>query len=145
VLLRIADARHESASGSLGATLLAARSARDVRCIDPGERARQRLGAGQYVRPHAGDGTDRNLRMDLAKQALFYRALHGMIRAAKTDGSGYWGELFEHHMRTAGFKDRRSRAGANPNPLDWMHAINAVLNMKTCSCTFCATGEVAEN
>jgi nickel/cobalt exporter len=27
----------------------------------------------------------------LAKQALFYRALSGMIRAAKTDGSAYWG------------------------------------------------------
>jgi nickel/cobalt exporter len=26
-----------------------------------------------------------------AKQALFYRALAGMIRAAKTDGSAYWG------------------------------------------------------
>jgi nickel/cobalt transporter (NicO) family protein len=29
----------------------------------------------------------------LAKQALFYRALSGMIRAAKTDGSAYWGLL----------------------------------------------------
>ncbi len=27
----------------------------------------------------------------LAKQALFYRALSGLIRAAKTDGSAYWG------------------------------------------------------
>ena len=27
----------------------------------------------------------------LAKQALFYRALDGMIRAAKTNGSAYWG------------------------------------------------------
>ena len=27
----------------------------------------------------------------LAKQALFYRALSGMIRAAKVDGSAYWG------------------------------------------------------
>ena len=27
----------------------------------------------------------------LAKQALFYRALAGLIRAAKTDGSAYWG------------------------------------------------------
>src|ERR1700681_846945 len=26
-----------------------------------------------------------------AKQALFYRALSGLIRAAKTDGSAYWG------------------------------------------------------
>jgi nickel/cobalt exporter len=29
----------------------------------------------------------------LAKQALFYRALAGLIRAAKTDGSAYWGLL----------------------------------------------------
>ena len=27
----------------------------------------------------------------LAEQALFYRALSGLIRAAKTDGSAYWG------------------------------------------------------
>ena len=27
----------------------------------------------------------------LAKQALFYRALSGLIRASKTDGSAYWG------------------------------------------------------
>ena len=27
----------------------------------------------------------------LAKQATFYRALAGLIRAAKTDGSAYWG------------------------------------------------------
>src|SRR5208282_4824183 len=27
----------------------------------------------------------------IAKQALFYRALSGLIRAAKTDGSAYWG------------------------------------------------------
>jgi nickel/cobalt transporter (NicO) family protein len=27
----------------------------------------------------------------LSKQALFYRALSGLIRAAKTDGSAYWG------------------------------------------------------
>src|ERR1700730_10920385 len=27
----------------------------------------------------------------LAKQALFYRALAGLIRSAKTDGSAYWG------------------------------------------------------
>jgi nickel/cobalt transporter (NicO) family protein len=27
----------------------------------------------------------------LARQALFYRALSGLIRAAKTDGSAYWG------------------------------------------------------
>lgn len=27
----------------------------------------------------------------VAKQALFYRALSGLIRAAKTDGSAYWG------------------------------------------------------
>ena len=27
----------------------------------------------------------------LAKQALFYRALSGLMRAAKTDGSAYWG------------------------------------------------------
>ena len=27
----------------------------------------------------------------LAKQAMFYRALAGLIRAAKTDGSAYWG------------------------------------------------------
>src|SRR6202021_2014779 len=27
----------------------------------------------------------------LSKQALFYRELSGLIRAAKTDGSAYWG------------------------------------------------------
>jgi nickel/cobalt exporter len=27
----------------------------------------------------------------LAKQALFYRSMAGLIRAAKTNGSAYWG------------------------------------------------------
>jgi len=40
------------------------------------------------VRPPPADGIVGWL---LAKQALFYRALSGFIRAAKTDGSAYWG------------------------------------------------------
>ena len=40
------------------------------------------------LRPPAAEGVAGWL---LAKQALFYRALSGLIRAAKTDGSAYWG------------------------------------------------------
>ncbi len=40
------------------------------------------------LRPPAAEGAAGWL---LAKQALFYRALSGLIRAAKTDGSAYWG------------------------------------------------------
>jgi nickel/cobalt transporter (NicO) family protein len=40
------------------------------------------------VRPPPAEGIAGWL---LAKQALFYRALSGLIRAAKTDGSAYWG------------------------------------------------------
>jgi len=39
-------------------------------------------------RPPPADGV---VGFILAKQALFYRALSGLIRAAKTDGSAYWG------------------------------------------------------
>ena len=44
----------------------------------------------------------------LAKQALFYRALSGLIRAAKTDGSAYWG-LIGHLVHLWHFPRRRSR------------------------------------
>jgi len=40
------------------------------------------------LRPPADTGV---LGWIVAKQALFYRALSGLIRAAKTDGSAYWG------------------------------------------------------
>ena len=40
------------------------------------------------IRPPPAEGVTGWL---LAKQALFYRALSGLIRAAKTDGSAYWG------------------------------------------------------
>jgi nickel/cobalt transporter (NicO) family protein len=40
------------------------------------------------LRPPPADGI---VGWILAKQALFYRALSGLIRAAKTDGSAYWG------------------------------------------------------
>ena len=40
------------------------------------------------IRPPAASGFTGWL---LAKQALFYRALAGLIRAAKTNGSAYWG------------------------------------------------------
>ena len=40
------------------------------------------------LRPPPADGIAGWL---LAEQALFYRALSGLIRAAKTDGSAYWG------------------------------------------------------
>lgn len=40
------------------------------------------------LRPPRADGI---VGWILAKQALFYRALSGLIRAAKTDGSAYWG------------------------------------------------------
>ena len=40
------------------------------------------------LRPPPADGV---VGWILAKQALFYRALSGLIRAAKTDGSAYWG------------------------------------------------------
>jgi len=40
------------------------------------------------VRPAPAEGV---VGWILAKQALFYRALSGLIRAAKTDGSAYWG------------------------------------------------------
>lgn len=40
------------------------------------------------IRPPPAEGVAGWL---LAKQALFYRALSGLIRAAKTDGSAYWG------------------------------------------------------
>jgi nickel/cobalt transporter (NicO) family protein len=40
------------------------------------------------LRPPADTGL---LGWIVAKQALFYRALSGLIRAAKTDGSAYWG------------------------------------------------------
>jgi len=40
------------------------------------------------VRPPPAEGV---VGWILAKQALFYRALSGLIRAAKTDGSAYWG------------------------------------------------------
>ncbi len=39
------------------------------------------------LRPPPADGV---IGFILAKQALFYRALSGLIRAAKTDGSAYW-------------------------------------------------------
>ena len=39
------------------------------------------------IRPPPAEGVAGWL---LAKQALFYRALSGLIRAAKTDGSAYW-------------------------------------------------------
>ena len=40
------------------------------------------------IRPPPAEGVTGWL---LAQQALFYRALSGLIRAAKTDGSAYWG------------------------------------------------------
>ncbi|MGO9703382.1 MAG: nickel/cobalt transporter [Xanthobacteraceae bacterium] len=40
------------------------------------------------LRPPPADGI---VGWILAKQALFYRALSGLIRSAKTDGSAYWG------------------------------------------------------
>ncbi len=40
------------------------------------------------LRPPPADGF---IGWILTKQALFYRALSGLIRAAKTDGSAYWG------------------------------------------------------
>jgi nickel/cobalt transporter (NicO) family protein len=40
------------------------------------------------LRPPPADGI---VGWILAKQALFYRALAGLIRSAKTDGSAYWG------------------------------------------------------
>ena len=40
------------------------------------------------LRPPPADGV---VGWILTKQALFYRALSGLIRAAKTDGSAYWG------------------------------------------------------
>ncbi|HMK70026.1 MAG TPA: nickel/cobalt transporter [Xanthobacteraceae bacterium] len=46
------------------------------------------LGPFGGIRPPAATGFTGWL---LAKQALFYRALSGLIRAAKTDGSAYWG------------------------------------------------------
>ncbi len=45
-------------------------------------------GALGNIRPPAATGFAGWL---LAKQALFYRALAGLIRAAKTDGAAYWG------------------------------------------------------
>ena len=45
-------------------------------------------GLSGALRPPAADGLTGWI---LAKQALFYRALSGLIRAAKTDGSAYWG------------------------------------------------------
>lgn len=47
-------------------------------------------GLSGALRPPAADGLTGWV---LAKQALFYRALSGLIRAAKTDGSAYWGLL----------------------------------------------------
>jgi nickel/cobalt exporter len=40
------------------------------------------------MRPPPADGV---VGWILAKQSMFYRALSGLIRAAKTDGSAYWG------------------------------------------------------
>jgi nickel/cobalt exporter len=50
--------------------------------------ASAQLGPFGGIRPPAPTGIPGWV---LAKQALFYRALDGMIRAAKTNGSAYWG------------------------------------------------------
>ncbi len=60
--------------------LLLAASALDSACAQ--------LGPFGGVRPPAATGIAGWI---LAKQSLFYRALSGLIRAAKTDGSAYWG------------------------------------------------------
>ena len=65
------------------------RSGPDDECArEPLSDAWAQAGPFGDIRPPAAAGFAGWL---LAKQALFYRALAGLIRAAKTDGSAYWG------------------------------------------------------
>ena len=56
-----------------------------------GDRSASRLGAKQSVRRPRAAPESGVIGWILAKQAEFYRALSGLIRSAKTDGSAVWG------------------------------------------------------
>ncbi len=67
--------------------LVAAIAVIALAAIAPGDALAQ-VGPLGGLRPPQADGI---IGFILAKQALFYRALSGLIRTAKTDGSAYWG------------------------------------------------------